>query len=47
MNGHTISTNIVCVNGQCKKTTNIHKNKKCNKVYDRLINQPDNQILMN
>ena len=39
MNGHTISTNIVCVNGQCKKTTNIHKNKKCNKVYDRLINK--------
>ena len=39
MNGHTISTNIVCVNGKCKKTTNIHKNKKCNKVYDRLINQ--------
>ena len=39
MNGHTISTNIVCVNGKCKKTTNIHKNKKCNKVYDRLINK--------
>ena len=39
MNGHTISTNIVCVNGKCKKTTNIHKNKKCDKVYDRLINQ--------
>ena len=39
MNGHTISTNIVCVNGKCKKTTNIHKNEKCRKVYDRLINK--------
>ena len=39
MNGHTISTNIVCVNGKCKKTTNIYKNKKCDKVYDRLINR--------